>query len=467
MVTILVNSKKIDLIYDKADTVFKLLFLTISLFSYNSFITGNSIVSVIIAITTVLAGLLFIYKLFNWRSFIGNRFLWLIIAFMVSYGISAVVNIKYGIWDSIKTAVWMGMQYFLLFTVDTRKSIEDYKKQLRLISGFYWVYIFLANIVSLWLLIIRYSSRTSSFKPNASLAGFVWGRLWGVYTDPNVGAVMSIIAVIISLYFLFTVKKKWQKILLICGMVIDFFYITFSDSRTGIVAIVVAFGTVSYLLISLKKLSLKSVSNQVISISLALLIVGGCIVSTKLINVGYKEALNIALKYSSSVSEEEKDEIETQFDSRENDIKSDISNNRFGLWGTAIKTFLHSPIVGISFENAPIYTEKNLPDVELIGTKAFDRYHNMFFDVLVGQGIIGILIFLALSVLAGITAIKNLKENLDKKNKALYICLFGMLLAAICAAMFASDLVYVNTPIAAIFWYILGLILIKPAKEEN
>ena len=77
----------------------------------------------------------------------------------------------------------------------------------------------------------------------------------------------------------------------------------------------------------------------------------------------------------------------------------------------------------------------------------------------------GLALFIALGAWAGIVAIKAVQKNLYGKENIFYIMAFSVLLAALCGSMFVSDLVYVNSPTATIFWYLLGVILIKPEKE--
>lgn len=463
----ILRSEKIDGIYEKVDLIFKLLFLSVSLLSYNSFAHGTPITSVLIVIMVAFAGLLLIYKLFNWRHFIKNRFLWLIFAFLASYALSTLVNYKYGLWEPLKTAVWISMQYLLLFATDDRKTVNGYKKQLNTVFAFYSVYIVFANIVSLFLLIIRYSSEKSDFKTyGGAIAGFTRGRLWGVYTDPNVGAVMTVIAVFIAIYFLSIASKKWQKTGLIISIIINFLYISFADSRTSFVAIAVAGTVAMYMLLFIKKSVKKPALRQVMCLSLALLITFGCLVSLKLVKTGYKRGYELLMQ-ALQASDEEMEQFESAFDSRENDISSDVSNQRFDLWGASIEMFLKTPVVGTSFENFAAYAKENIPESFLIKDKEvpFDRFHNMLFDILAAQGIIGIAIFLTLAATSGITAVKRTIKSLKTENAVLYICMLGLLLTALCGAMFTSDLVYINTPVAAIFWYALGIILIKPEKK--
>ena len=78
------------------------------------------------------------------------------------------------------------------------------------------------------------------------ILGFLWNRLWGVYSDPNYGAVFSAITIIMSLYF-YKDAKKPLKALYIINIILQICYIAFSDSRTGMVSLFCALLVYVYL----------------------------------------------------------------------------------------------------------------------------------------------------------------------------------------------------------------------------
>ena len=87
------------------------------------------------------------------------------------------------------------------------------------------------------------------------LGGFVDNRLWGVYTDPNYGAILSIVSIVISLFYL-TGKgslDKRIKVALIINIVLEYLYLCYADSRTGLLAVVAAVILVCALWVSKSK----------------------------------------------------------------------------------------------------------------------------------------------------------------------------------------------------------------------
>ena len=71
---------------------------------------------------------------------------------------------------------------------------------------------------------------------------------------------------------------------------------------------------------------------------------------------------------------------------------------RSDIWKSAIEVFLTSPVVGVSHNNVLAYVYDNVPNSYLVTNDHmdFDSMHNVFFDILVGQGVIGLAIYLAM-----------------------------------------------------------------------
>lgn len=425
--------------------------------------------SVFVLLSTALAGVLLIYRLINWKHFIHNKFLWLALAFLVSYGISMVWNMRYGIATPVKTMAWMGMQYLLLFATDDRKKLCDHKKQFHILSGVYIAYMFIAAAISISFLFTKYSN-IAELKTEAGVmyikSGFVWGRLWGVFTDPNYGSVMATIALLLSLYFILNSKRIAVKIIMGINIALQVIYVCFSDSRTGLVAICVSVGVATYCLLFTRKFKFGLVAKNAVCILMALVVVIGYVGLSSGMKDGYNKI--IQTKINSVIEDEgEEEEFEEQLVGREQDLENDISNRRFDLWGASFEILGSSPVVGVSFNNIQKYTLDNFPENYLVNNDhgKFDNYHNVLFNILAGQGLLGLALFIALGAWAGIAAIKAVQKNLYGKENIFYIMAFSVLLAALCGSMFVSDLVYVNSPTATIFWYLLGVILIKPEKE--
>ena len=61
-----------------------------------------------------------------------------------------------------------------------------------------------------------------------------YGRLWGVFGDPNVIAYISIVSVFASVYFMFVYKKVWAYIIYGLNIFFQMSFIVLSLSRSGV-----------------------------------------------------------------------------------------------------------------------------------------------------------------------------------------------------------------------------------------
>ena len=82
------------------------------------------------------------------------------------------------------------------------------------------------------------------------------------------------------------------------------------------------------------------------------------------------------------------------------------------IYGRALLKFLKtSPVFGISRANILPYVDDNLPDSYLVTNEymRFDSMHNMFFEILVSQGAVGLITFLTfiIFVIVGIFSMVN------------------------------------------------------------
>ena len=119
--------------------------------------------------------------------------------------------------------------------------------------------------------------------------GFVWGRLWGCYTDPNHGALVTVVGIFLAIYLLFNVRKKNVKILLIVTIFLNFLYLVFSDSRSAKISFTIGCIVLIYLglKVKVKKFDVKKKIMQIVITLVASL----CIYMSF---SGVKEAYNYA-----------------------------------------------------------------------------------------------------------------------------------------------------------------------------
>lgn len=453
-------------IFNAFELVFKISFLMYGLASFNSFFAQTKVISILLILTTLSAGITLLYRLVNFRRFIHNKMLWLCFAFLASYIVSLVLNLRYANMNGIKALAFMGMQFCLLLATDENKSFEDFKGELNLIFRIFSFYMMVAAFASIVLMLFGYSN-IAERNNQYVFSGFVWGRLWGVFTDPNFASVLSIMAIIISLYAITLRKKVFWRTVNIINIILQMLYISFSDSRTGMVVTFITLSLYVYLRLNANDFNKGKLFKNIICISMALIIgfIGSA--SFKAINTVYNKTISLTAEKEPDDKKEQT--IEKYTVGREQDIEHDISNRRFDLWNSAIETFKLRPIFGVSFESVGDFAEENLPDTYLVNNDngKFNNYHNVLFNVLVGQGIVGIVIFFAMIVYAGLNLIKTVYNSYGTKNYLLCCMIFTLLIAALVSAMFVSEIIYAISVNMMMFWYLLGIMLAKGREDIN
>ena len=378
-------------------TGFKLLFLALTLLSFNGLTANRSVLTWIAYAVTAIGIAVLVIRVVCFKKYLHAKGLFLLIAFCGSYALSALLTRQYGLSENAKALVWMAFQYFILYTYDTTSDGTAEKKEFYIISHFFMAYTFLAVAAGTVMLFADYYSYTE-VNGVVVILGFLWNRLWGVYSDPNYGAVFSAITIIMSLYF-YKDAKKPLKVLYIINIVLQICYIAFSDSRTGMVSLFCALWSM-------------------------------CI-------------------------------------SPRSGANGDVSNRRFAIWGSGLEIFKTKPLTGVTFRNYVPYAEDKLPDTYLVNNDfiEFHSMHNSFVDILVSQGILGVVIIAAYIILVLVLIFKNFFKFKGEKYKY-NTALLSIIAPIFASMMFYSETFYMNTGGAFLFWLALGY-LIQSVTSKN
>ncbi len=446
--------EKKEKIINIAELVLKLMFMTVGMLLLCSLTYGLVIISIVQWPTVALGYLLVLYRLINLKHFTRQRGTWLLIGFIASFVLSMVLNFKYGWYSNFRALIFLVFEVALLFAFDARADVSVARHHLNVISVYFICCTALLSVLSFAFMIAGYSDIFVQEVGPTYQIGFVWGRLFGAYWDPNIGSMMAAVSAILSIAFFIKHKNIFVRIMLIANAVVQLCYIEFSDSRSGkvglfvIVAVFVCLGI--YKFISRFNGFVKAIVSALAGIVAAVFAV------TVIMLVG--AAYNAAV--STAPSTEGGSEVVENVESigREEDIAEDVSNRRFDIWTSATEIFLTSPVYGTSHENIVPYAQENSPDTYIITNDhmVFSTMHNIFFDVLAGQGIIGIGFFLAAVITVAINIFKKTEALITGEHSVMYAAAYAIVIATVCSSMFMTELFYVITPLTLMFWSALG-----------
>lgn len=454
-------------------TGFKVVYLLLTLLSFNCLCARHTGITLAAYGVSAIGAAVLLLRLGCFRDFRQTRGLYLLVAFCASYVLSSLATRQYGITENIKALIWMILQYFVLYTYNTHSDGQAERREFGLLAHIFMLYTFVAALVGFGMLMTNYNMLIE-IDGTTVIGGFLWGRLWGLYTDPNYGAVGAVIAILMSAYF-FKNAKPLLKGLYLLNAVCQLIYIALSDSRTGLVTLAVGLASFTYLsalrgrAVAEKPLWQRGLLCVVLAVSVAVLSVGAAKGTQKAVGALREwryEQLNPTTPTDPSTEPSQStvsgaDSTTTTTSKPDlsigrpaTDTNDDISNNRFKIWASAWETFLTKPLTGISSRNTTAYIQDVLPDTYL-ATTSFASMHNGLVDVLLSQGILGLGLIFAFAVLVLIPLFRGFFKHRGEAFRY-HTILLCVLLTLLCSMMFLSETFYINTAGAFWFWLILG-----------
>lgn len=445
-----------------------------------------------------IAGLVIIAAaLFNRKSYLLDLRTILSACFILIFGISCFISKDFGgLGNNLKGLIWVLLEMLVLFCVN--RSLVENKKW---IQRFMILLISISSIfviVSIWMAIVGFMYIPPNLGSNMYWAGMCSGRLYGFYTDPNYGGIIAIITIFSLLYLLTNNRNTLKVFVAIILIALQIVYISLSGSRTTLVALLstcslVIFAVIFRYISSKHKASRisKKIFTIIISASLSLLTCGliyGCIFLSsnayekfepkilKLLNGPISDPIQLFprdfankvceecgleiitpedAKYTKVTNEETKSHVEAEhIGLMARTENSDVSNNRFDLWKSAIQIWKTSPVIGVGHNNIVNYSKTYFPDNKL-SQMGQTTSHNLIFDLLAGQGLLGLIVFMTIIVLCSINFIRALIKA--GSNNYYEMCwLAAIVLNIFISAMFYPEILYTNTVGSVVFWYMLG-----------
>lgn len=399
------------------------------------------------------AAMILLERAVHFKRYTHNYLYWMYFAFLASYVVSSVHTMKYGIVSNAKITIWMTIWFAILYMFDRNADRENVNREFRICL---WIVISMCtvmNIINTGMLLSGFNAFRQLPSGSQLLIGVAsWGRLFGIFVDPNYATVFSIAAFLGAIYLLIEKPSGYKPLLLKISMFFQFVYMTFSVSRTGMVVISAA------LFLFLMLVGLIQKKNMVRQFCVSLLIIASLIALESVSIKGY----NAVSKYL-HVSDE------AAMIGREDEISGDISNRRFDLWENGVQLFQTSPVVGISYGNYLSYARDVKPDSYMLTNdyKVFDAFHNFMVDLLVSQGVIGFALFALIMVLS-LIHIGAKAAEIPEGDQLKCAFLFSLCCALVSSGFFLSHILYVNNMTSVVFWIFWGyLIYFVSAKKQQ
>ncbi len=447
----------------------------------------NSIISAIYNALALSGAALLAVDIFTKRNALRVRYNGLLVLFFGVYVLSMLYNWKFGWADNAKTLVWMLIQTFMLTATDPDDDLAAHQKYLRIIFDCFIAVWFVGVVVSLCEYTTLYHVPHVMPSGDKTPEGFAEGRLFGVFTDPNVAAVCSIVAIILAVYQM--KNRTCGRAVKICyGITIaaNVIYVILSGSRTGemilfgLVLLATAFFCLCRQYRAGMRWFVKAGQSALLLVLSAAVFVGG----VKVARAGLSyvpglyergEILWQIITGDENMNPDDRDELDDSLDHidlERPDVvdNDDISNARFKIWSDALKLFSVSPVLGTSARNHLAFAEHYFGK-EMYMVRRQYSVHNGYLSLLVHTGVLGTVVMVAWMGCIVVYVMGYLLRR--RKTRDTYygqiLCL-TMALAAIAVSAFPMNGIFFgNSVIEVLFWLIVGEVhyLIRISEKDT
>lgn len=408
------------------------------------------------------------YDLFTKRQLFKSYKSILLVLFIGSYFITTLLNHQDMLYMGVKHIIYSGILLFVLYAQDYNKSEEKYKKYLKQLNNIIIIIALTASAISFVLYIMNYSFVIESGEESIR-QGFLENRLFGVYTSPNTGALMSIISMLLSLmnYYLYEKRTGKLKILYIANTVMQIVYYSLTLSRGGSVTFIILALLVDLILVFPE---FKKHFNSVMSVALCALVMISSVLAIKYIPSILRTGLSYVPAYVQRLREPPKGtdkENEEKIDFVRIEAGDDTSNGRTDIWKAGLTAWKEAPLFGLAdMKIVKDDTIKSKVDISVFSDddifnlkRANGNMHNSYIQVIVYSGVIGFMLFLAFGALLGKKYIISLfKMDKDSQYYKVVGTIFALVGALAANGMVESHLLFNHhDPYGAIFWFYLGM----------
>ena len=451
-----ISEKNIEFIQN----LFAVIFMIYAILSCCGLTYGRPIIKPFMWGSFLLSAVILLYRLINIKKYFKVPITIFSLMMVGAVGISTLLNRQYSFKSNVIFCIYWAFYFLVLFTTEKNRKKENCKKTLRIAATTFTVYTTLFTVVSFILYFAGVSETHDVPGGNYTYnIGFRWGRLWGIFLNPNHGAVSCAITILFLIYVFRNRKKIWERILIVLDIGVHLLYIVFSDSRTG--TVVLSIGVAIYVFaILLKTFNRKKVLTILISGVIAVGIAAGCFTGVRQI----RKPVNIIISYvNSQTGDNDPDKPDDNIIDRGYDLSEDISNRRFDVWKSGVEVFTHSGknmIFGLSYCGFTEYAQENMPDTYIVNNDyaVMITLDNEILNILISDGIFGIIS--AVAFIGYILVFVIIKFRKVKRDEKYFVALqLAILFPLACAAMFSSIMFYHFSPNAVMFWIVLGQLM--------
>lgn len=395
------------------------------------------------------------------RRFVHARGMLWLIAFMVCFALSVVLNFRTGFNLNVTNWAYTAIALLVLYPDSFDKTKERNLKELSIINNLFLGMTTVFSTVSLGMYVVLYHEALE-FGDQKYVVGWSHNRLFGIYANTGymITAIALAIAVIqVALYRSWGKKMKpLYKAFLIITSVLNFFSMCLENAKGAFISLAafVAFATFFYCGRVLVKKGwgvVKANLASVVAAGLAAVVLIGAIYITRPV-LSYVPGIykNLTETVTPDNPDEEKDDGMEQVE-----IDRDIPESygfftgRTIIWKFGLQEFLEKPIFG--------HGPNSHRDVFIVDNY-LRHFHNVIVQTLVSVGTVGSVFIFGFFIVVFLFILKHLFKQ-QKEGSPYYavaVALFALLGMLLVNSMAEVTILFITRFAMFMFWMYLGYI---------
>lgn len=409
------------------------------------------------------AALVLFYDLFTNRwllKFYGNHYL---ILFCIGAAITILVNSLSNFTSGVADFAYIVIVFFLFYTMGMSADKEKIRRYILKITGLFSALLLLNTLVSFVLLYLHCSIPFVWHLNGADRYYYMGvsaeGRFTGLQGNANLLGWLAMAGLCCCLVLYAALPKRGRLIKAYCGvnLVAQWLCVTLTESRgasMGFYGCLVLFAVL--LVVTSEKMCVEKKIWQRAAACVAIFAFAGAIwLASGMVGRAVTTFLN-----QQYAQHEDENEAELKFPLiGERDFEGNFSTGRVVLMKTGLKTVVNENIVfGVTSSNAPEEWMKYKPENFSGEPSDAGNMHNLFLQILLCNGVVGLVIFLLfLFYCLRITVRNVLRKKADTPDRRLLIVLLSCLLGFGIISMVDNILIYPYTQLLNyLFFLFLG-----------
>ena len=396
---------KLKQIYSVLDNKFYFrlfyLFVSLSMVTILKVIPGINILNKVALIWGILLILFMTFNDYKKRK---------IYAFDIPIGIFVIITLIFNLFlyrSGTNLKVWIVnlVLFVSVFTVDVFKNKKLMIKEMKAITHFYVIFMFISSTISLFMKLFDKSIivKESIFQ----------GSRAGIFENPNAISIAASIAIVMCMYLHHNTKHYRLKMFWALNIVIQVSTMLLFNGRSSFLVVI----AVIYCFIFVYS------NNKYIRGLLLILPLVACVAAVNM------EGSHIR----------------------------DFTSGRTSLWESASIVINDNPIAGVGYGDM-VEAVTNARETEDLPGLESGRLHNIYIEIATVNGIISLAMLLIFIILL-FTFIVSHIDHMRKKEKFEMTILTSMILGILAVNLFESTLIYIVSFISMIFWIYSGYLV--------